>query len=131
MTTELNGLGSATYSNASAVIDNTSALYQYMWLELYLASLTPAAGQYVSVYMVASLDGTNYADGGGSTAPANCSFLCSFDLSTSAGTKRRVTNFPIQVPPLKFSLIVYNSGTTAFAGTGNTLKYSLGYEQAA
>lgn len=130
LTTELNALANAAYSAASAVIDNTANLYQYMWSEVYLASLTPTTGGNVSIFMVSSLDGTNYSDGGGAVAAPGCTFLYTFDLSTSTGVKRRVSNFPIQVPPLKFSLILLNSSGVALPASGNTLSYRLGYEQA-
>ncbi len=130
LSTDLNALGNGSYSAASAAIDNRTNLYQYMWLEVYLASLTPTAGGNVSVYMVTSVDAAQYSDGGAAVAAPACTFIAAFDLSTSAGVKVRTSVFPIQVPPLLFKLILLNSAGAALAASGSTLKYRLGYEQA-
>lgn len=130
LTSELDALGSYAYSAASAAIDNTANLYQYIWFEVYLDTLSPNAGSYISIFLIPSLDGTNYADGGGAAVPPSHTFVCSLDLSTGSATKRRVTPFAFECPPLKFKLVAQNGTTGALAASGNTLKYRLGYEQA-
>lgn len=132
LSTELNSLANGSYSNASGAIDNATGLYQFMQLELYLASLTPVAGQSVAVYLLPTLDATNYADGGGAVAPSSGAFLCSFELRAAAATQRRVSRI-LEIPPLSFTLVVNNVTITsgvAFASSGNTLKYRRFYMQA-
>lgn len=122
LTTELNSLADGAYSAASAAIDNAADLYQFMSLELNLASLTPTTSPYVAIYLLPSVDGTNYVDGGGSVAPPANTLIAVFDLSTSAGVKwRAATN--ILIPPLKFKLVLLNEANVALAASGNTLKY--------
>lgn len=125
LSTELNSLANGSYSNASSAIDNLTGLYTHMALELYLASLTPVAGQTIAVYLVPTIDGTNYEDGGGATAPPNIAYLCSFDLrAATAAQYRAVVDIPI--PPFAFKLILNNVTITsgvALASSGNTLKY--------
>lgn len=132
LSTELNSLANGSYSAASAAIDNLTGLYTHMALELYLASLTPVAGQMISIYLVPTIDGTNYEDGGGAVAAPNVSYLCSFDLrSATAAQYRAVAEIPI--PPFSFKLIVANVTITsgvALASSGNTLKYRRYYMQA-
>ena len=127
LSTELNGLANGSYSNASGAIDNETGLYQFMQVELNLASLTPVSGQSVAVYLLSSLDGTNFADGGGAVAPPDGSLLTIFSLRAATAAQRRVSSV-LEAPPLQFKLVVCNMTITsgvAFGATGNTLKYRL------
>lgn len=121
LTTELNSLANGSYTAASAAIDNETGLYEYMGAELALASLTPTGTPSASLFLVESLDGTNYADGGGSVVPANESLIGTFSLSTGVGAKRRILS-KILIPPFPFKLIVLNNAGVALAASGNTLK---------
>lgn len=128
LTTELNTLTNGSYSAASTAIANESGLYENIALELFLASLTPTGSPSCSVYLLATLDATNYEDGGGATAPALGALLCVFDLSTSASTKRR-TKTGLVIPPLGFKLVLQNNSGVSFAGSGSTLRYRRYNEQ--
>lgn len=122
LTTELNSLADGAHSAVSAAIDNATDLYQFMSLELNLASLTPATNPYIAVFMLVSVDGTNYVDGGSSVAPPLNTLIAVFDLSTSAGVKLRAAH-NIPIPPLKFKLVLLNEANVALASSGNTLEY--------
>lgn len=124
LTTELNSLANGSASAASGAIDNETGLYRYISLELYLASLNPTGTPIVQVYLIPTLDATNYED----TTPPNFSLLTTFDLTTGAATKRRM-RWNIPIPPLSFKLIVKNGSGVAFASSGNTLKYRRHNEQ--
>lgn len=130
--TELNNLANGAYSAASAAIDNSSTKHLYMALELNLASLTPgAANTGCSVYLIPSVDGTNYGDGGGAVVPGPETYLCCFAaLSTGAGAKLR-TMAGLPVPPLLFKLVLLNGSGVALAASGSTLEYRLYSEQSA
>jgi hypothetical protein len=124
LTTELNSLGDGSFSSASSVITNESgspALYQYIDLELVLASLSPATGAYVDVWLLATLDATNYADA--SKALQTASLLCSFQLDTTAATAQRIVRSNIPIPPLDFKLQLRNKAGVSLGASGNTLKY--------
>lgn len=122
LSTELNSLGNGSYSAASSAITNSSGLYKYISLELVLASLTPSGAPYVEVYLVPTIDGTNYVDGGGAVAPPAESLLATFSLSTSTGAKRRaVAN--LLIPPYDFKLVLRNMSGVSLAANSNTLKY--------
>ena len=131
LTTELNALANGAYSAASAAIDNSAGLYPFMALELYLGSLTPAAGQYCAAYILYCLDGTNYEDGGGAVAPAAATLAAVFDLTVSAGVKWRM-RVGIPIDPYPFKLVLVNGAVTsgvALAATTNLLRYSRYYDQ--
>lgn len=123
--TQLNSLADASQSAASAVIDNETDLYQYINLELVLASLTPTGTPYCLVYLIASLDGTNYED---LTTSAKGAVIATLTFSTATAAKR-ITQKNILIPPLKFKLAVENRAGVAFAASGNTLKYRRHNEQ--
>src|SRR5690242_11225523 len=98
LTTELNSLANGSQSAVSTAIDNETDLYQYVSLELVLASLTPTGTPYCSVYLVASLDGTNYED---LTTSASHAVIATFPMSTAVAAKRIVVK-NLLIPPLKF-----------------------------
>lgn len=125
LTTELNSLANGSQSAASAAIPNETDLYQYIDLELVLASLTPTGTPYCAVYLVASLDGTNYED---LTTSATHALLATFPMSTAVAAKRIVVK-NLLLPPLGFKLAVQNQAGPALAASGNTLKYRRHNEQ--
>lgn len=123
LSTELNSLANGGYSAASGVIDNAAGLYMYMSVVIDLATLTPTAGAYLALYLLPAIDGSSYEDGGGATAPPNGSVIATFDLSTSAGAKKRArTN--ILIPPYKFKLVLLNGSGVALNASTNTLQYA-------
>lgn len=127
LTTELNSLASATRSAASASIDNTPATggnYELMDVELNVTYGTnPSAGGYVALYLLPSLDGTNFADGAAATAPQKALLIGVFELRASTSAQRlALTRIPL--PPRKFELLVDNQAGQAMAASGNTVKYS-------
>lgn len=119
LTTDLNSLGNGSLSAASAAVDNEADLYQYIHLELALASLNPTGSPYVNVYIAYSLDGTNYDDG----SVSEMQVLAVLPLATGSATKR-VSRGPFPLSPLKFKLYVENKSGVSFGASGNTLKYS-------
>jgi hypothetical protein len=126
LTTDLNSLANGGLSAVSAAVDNETDLYQYLELELVLASLTPTGTPSCSVLLIKSVDGTNYED---STTSALHTVIATLPFSTATGAKR-VCQANIQVPPCKFKLAVLNNAGVALAASGNTLKYRRHNEQA-
>jgi hypothetical protein len=117
-TTSLNTLTNGSLSAASSTVDNETDLYEFINLELVLASLTPTGTPVVNVWVAYSTDGTNFDDG----SVAEMELLQPLPLSTSASAKR-VSRGNIPIRPLKFQLYVENKSGVSFAGSGNTLKY--------
>jgi hypothetical protein len=127
LTTELNSLADSSFSAASTAIDNETDLYLYIDLEVVLASLSPAAGAFVDVWLEASLDGTNYPDHG--KALQTATLLTTLQLDTAASAAQRITQRLIPIPPLKFKLSLRNKAGVALNASGNTLKYRRHNEQ--
>ena len=132
LTTELNSLADSTsdttgFSAVGAEIANETDLYQYINLELVVATQGAArsAGGFVAVYINYSADGTTYDD---TTDKAFTELLGIFPLD-AAVTARRLTKTNLPIPPIDFKLLVLNDTGQALAATGNTLKYRRHNEQ--
>lgn len=130
LTTELNSLANGSYSNASSAVDNLTDLYEYMEVELAIASITTGSGApYCGLYLVKEIDGTNYEDGGGATAPASTALIATFPLRASTTAAQRVVVGPIAIPPAHFKLVLQNNAGAALASSGNTVKHRRFNEQ--
>ena len=129
LTTELNALADGA-NKLGAAIDNTANGDMYMDLELLLAEQGSArdTGAYVAVYILPSVDGTNYCYGGDSLDPPANTWRANFPFD-AAVTARYTTITHVLLPAGKFKLLVMNETGQAFAATGNTLKYTLYNEE--
>ena len=120
--TELNALANGA-NKIGAEIDNTVDKETNMLLELYLGLQGGArdSGAYLPVYIVKSVDGTNYEFGGDALDPPAASLIGVFTLDAAATA--RYVGLEIPIPPCKFKILVINETGQALAGTLNTLKY--------
>ena len=120
LTTELNSLADNAYSAAGTAIDNTSNLDQYAAAEVNLASLNPTTGAFLTLYLVQSLDGTNYEDAPSSTQPGYHQQVAVIPLATGSATKRVST--PIfKIPTGKFKFVLRNDSNVSLGASGNTV----------
>jgi hypothetical protein len=125
LTTELNALANGSASVLSAEIDNSTNKYLYADMELNLASLTPTAGGFLSLYLVASVDGTNYPlwDAGASPGTANNNYLVGTFSTKAAAAAQRLVMRDIELPPGKYKFGIYNGAGVALAASSNTLSW--------
>lgn len=125
-TTEMNSITTTTFIAVGAELANETDLYQYIMFELVLASLTPAAGGYVDIWIDYQMDGTNYAD---PAKPLQTSaLLTALQLDTAAAAQRIVSR-PALIYPVDFKLQLRNMAGVTFNATGNTLKYRRFFDQ--
>jgi len=127
LTTELDGLADAGNILGPTIDNETDGSNElYASLELYLAAQASARtdGATVDVYLLPSVDGTNYCYGSDTLDPPLSAYAGSFVLD--AATDARYVALPnVSAPPLKFKLLVINNTGQSLAATGNTLKYRL------
>jgi len=126
LSTELNSLANDD-TILGAKIDNVAdgENEMYIALELYVAAQTlRTAGAYVAIYLLASVDDTNFTYGDAANLVDPGSLLTVFSLD-AATTARYVIRANLPIPPFDFKLQIQNVSTQAFAGTLNTLKYRL------
>ena len=115
LTTELNSLANNTASSIGSAISNdgSTELDTHAEAEIVLASLTPVAPAYIEVWLVPTIDGTNYADTGYCVA--------SIAIATGTAAKREVSaRFPVPARDHKFKVI--NRTGVSLGSSGNTLK---------
>jgi hypothetical protein len=120
LTTELNTLGSGSYSALGTEIDNTSNLDLWAMLKVDLASLNPTTGAYVQLFLVQCGDGTNYEDAPSSTNPGTHMAIRPLLLATGASAKR-VYSPGFKIPPGKWKFVCLGSAGVSFAASGNTV----------
>lgn len=121
LTTELNSLGSGSYSGLGTAYDNSSGLYLFGKLVITLASLNPTTGAYLLPFMVPAVDGTNYDDAPSSTQPGAQHRMPIVNLATGSATKLATTEmFDLGPEKIKFALL--NGAGAALAASGSTVK---------
>lgn len=124
LTTELNSLGNNTMSAASSAVANQTNLDMYVDIEVNLASLSPAAGAYVAIYIAEAVDGTNYpAPSGADMRLSATQLLCVVPIGTTASTAQRVAARNILLPPQTFKIYLDNQTGVSLGATGNTVKF--------
>jgi hypothetical protein len=125
LTTELNSLADGA-NKLGGVIDNSTNLEQFLAVEVSIAAQGVArdAGAHVAVYLLRTVDGTNYQYGSDSVDPPPDSLVATiaFDAATAA---RINMVFGILAPPGKCKLLLQNNTGQAFASSANTCDYSL------
>ena len=123
LTTGLNSLANNTMSAASATYANQTNLDLYVDIEVVLASLSPTAGAYVSIYVLESVDGTNFpAQSDADLRLTSTQLLCVIPVGTTAATAQRVTARNILLPPAAIQFKLDNQTGVALNASGNTVK---------
>jgi hypothetical protein len=129
LTTELNTLANAARVIGGA-IDNSANLNMYMDVEFVIDTQvsTRLAGCYIGVYLVTSVDGTNYGYGDATTQPPANALVCALQVDVAV-TARRLTSKPFLIPPGKMMLVFENNTGYALKATGNTAGYRVYSEE--
>lgn len=124
LTTELNSLANgATKLSAAVSNDDAAERNLYADFEFTIAAQGSARANdaHVQLYLLPSIDGTNFTYGDDSTTPPASALVGSFILDAS--TSARVVHLRgVELPPEDFKLLVYNNTGQALAASGNTLK---------
>lgn len=123
LSTEINSLSNGSACSASSAFNNVPAVggsngYDWADFELVLATgSNTTAYKTVDLYIIESVDGTNYQDTGG---PPPNGFLDSFVLQ--AATSQRIILRNIPLPPTNFKILVVNNSGVAASASGSTVK---------
>ena len=128
-TRELASLAADEYTDLSDEIDNSSA--KHLFADFQFEAGDPAAtfaGQSFSLFLIPSIDGTNYPNwtGDGTTdEPSNDQyFVGSFTMDN--GDPGAVSYYALRnvaIPPGKFKVACRNGPDEALPATNNALKY--------
>ena len=124
MSTELNSLASGSVI-VSGVIDNTGGEYTFDDVELFTgsAACTPGAIKFAELFLIQSLDGTNFVDiDDGTNEPSVTMQVGRFEFRATASSPNRHIVRGITIPPDKFKYVLANESGCAFASSGNLLR---------
>lgn len=113
----------ADSGNASGAAISPSG-YLYSDWELYAGFVgTPPANKYVALWLLPSIDGTNFGDGSGAVDPPVTPNAI-FPLRAAAGSQRIVLT-RIMLSSGSFTPLVTSESGCAMAAAGNILRYSM------
>lgn len=126
LTTELNSLADGNCTALGSEIANGTNLDIFIDFEINLASVTiSSTSAYLTVYLVPSLNGTDYPDWGSSAyANYNAQYAVgniAVKNVSSAAARAQLTGIPL--PPGDWKPAVRNMTGATLAASGNTLKY--------
>jgi len=123
LSTGLNSLANNTMSAASSTYDNSANLDLYVDIEVVLASLSPAAGAFVAIYVWEAVDGSNFpAQSDADLRLTSSQLLVAIPIGTTAATAQRVVARNILLPPAKIQFKLDNQAGVALGASGNTVK---------
>jgi hypothetical protein len=122
MSTELNALAATTGKAVSAALDNSGDLDLFDNLELSVTfASAPTVGTVIEVYLLPSVDGTNYPDGSSTVEPQSSLFVGGFAVR-AVNTAQVLVLRGIALPPGLFKYLIRNTTNQAFPATGSTLQ---------
>lgn len=129
LSTGLNSLATTQSELGGTPYDNATNLYLYGVFELLVTFGTgPTANNPIDLYLVPSVDGTNYVDGTDGASPISQQqyFAGSFYVRNVTSAQRLYLGGPgapylIPLPPLLFKPQIVNRAGQTFAASGNTL----------
>lgn len=124
LTTELNSLADGNVSALSPEQNNGTNLDTLADFQIDLASLTiSSTNAYVTVYIVPTVDGTNYPD---MAAGSYGNYAAQYAVGTAliknvSAAAARACLSRIPLPPGKYKVALRNSVGAALASSGNTV----------
>lgn len=127
-TQKIDSLTDNEWTDLSDEIDNSTNLYAYAQLDLVLGSAAfTGTDAGVEIYIVPTVDGTNYPDWSGNAttdAPEQSHYFVAFLPLKAATAARRVVSAsggPIELPQGKFKFGMRSRANVSLASSGNTL----------
>lgn len=130
LTTQLNSLANSA-ANVLSTSNTGLTAGGYIYADMEFVSggaITPVAGAFVEVWLLRSIDGTNYEDGSSTAAPGRAADAVIPVRSASTITPR--AGIPgVILPVSTFAAIARNQTGVTLAASGNIVRYSRYTEQ--
>ena len=129
-TQKIDSLTDNEWTDLSDEVDNSTNKYAFADLDLVLGSAAfTGSDSGIEVYIVPTVDGTNYPDWSGNAmtdAPEQMHYFAAFlPLKASTAAKRVVSSSraAIELPQGKFKFGIRSRANVTLASSGNTLYY--------
>lgn len=123
----LNSAADNEYTDLSDEVDNSTNKYPRCDVEIVLASAAfSGADSGIEVYIIPSMDGTNYPTwtGNGTTdEQENNGFFVGFATTTGTTAAQRMVLRDIELPNGKYKWAFRNRGNVALAASGNSASF--------
>ena len=135
MTTDLNALANLTTNVGAVVLDNRTNKHHHLMAEIYLViiDLSTAVGLTVELYLVPSVDGTNYCDTGAdaltTNLPPGSAHIGTFNIQKTNAIHRAAILCKECLQALLYTPVLINKTGAAFGAEGNTLKIMTNSDQ--
>lgn len=123
----LDALANGAHSAASTAVDNANSANRFLLGDFELTvtfGTAPTAGKTCDLYLLASVDGSNYPEGGGATAPAFGSYAASIPVR-AVNTAQRLTIVNVALPAGLFKVVLTNNTGQAMSASGHVLKLAM------
>jgi len=99
------------------------------YLHIVLATLDPAAGGYLQLFITQAVGGTTYEDPPTTTTnPGTHMLVATLNLLDTSSAKR-VQSAWFRLPPSKIKFVLYNGAGVALNATGNTVTLYTGNDE--
>lgn len=125
LSSELNSLANSSanaLSAAGAVVAATSHLYGFVEF-MAGGTYTPTANGFIELWLLQSIDGTNFEDGSATVAPARVAdVIIPVRAGTTITPRANAGLPPIVLPPGSYKPIVRNQTGAALPASGNLIR---------
>lgn len=122
-TTVIDSITTGSQVTTTATYANQTNLDLYVDIELNLPSLSPTAGARVDLYILESVDGTNFpAQSAADLRLTTTQLLVSIPIGTTAATAQRVVARNVVLPPGLLKFVFDNQTGATTNASGNTVK---------
>jgi hypothetical protein len=109
-------IGNAIDLTGAGTARNVLVYFELLWRN----ASAPAANAPIELYLIPSIDGTNYDDADDSTDPPASHLIYTFQTRAVATAQRRSNGpRPLILPAVKFKPFIYNKSGQAFTNTDN------------
>jgi len=128
MSADLNALANVTTNVGAVVLDNRTNKHHHLMAEIYLViiDLSAAVGLTVELYLVPSVDGTNYCDTGADASttnlPPGSAHIGTFNIQKTNAIHRAAILCKECLQALLYTPVLINKTGAAFGAEGNILK---------
>lgn len=128
MSTDLNSLANDTTNIGAVVLDNTTNKHHNLLAELYLATvdLSAQTGLTVELYLVPSVNGTDYCDTGADASttdlPPGSAHIGTFNIQKTSAVHRAAILVKGCLQNIKYTPVLINKTGAAFNAADNILK---------